>query len=122
MPTLYSLAQHDALVEADGQLLPTELLLAFLHDWYVVTNRGRAHEAFETVTECVERKAGVRTHLGKLKAWSSGGGLAPIGLSAIGLDVWSVDKSDNLNGLIVLGTPLGTLAFVAAFVDDKIHA
>ena len=102
MPALYSLAQHDALVEADGHLLPTELLFAFLDDLYVVTTRGRAHEAFETVTECVERKAGVRTHLGKLKAWSTGGGPAPIGLSAIGPDVWTADKPDNLNGLVVL--------------------
>ena len=29
---------------------------------------------------------------------------------------------DNLNGLVVLGTPLGTPAFVGAFVDDKIDA
>ena len=26
MPALFSLAQHDALVEADGQLMPSELL------------------------------------------------------------------------------------------------
>ena len=38
MPALYALAQHDALVEADGQLLPSELLLAFLDDLYVVTS------------------------------------------------------------------------------------
>ena len=122
MPALYSLAQHDGLVEADGQLLPSELLLAFLDDLYVVTTRGRAHEAFEIVSECVQRKAGVRTHLGKLKAWSSGGGPAPLEISAIGPDVWTADKPDHLNGLVVLGTPLGKPAFVKAFVDGKIEA
>ena len=121
MPALYALAQHDGLVEADGQLLPSEILLAFLDDLYVVTTRGRAHEVFETVTECVERKAGVRTHLGKLKAWSSGGGPAPREIRAIGPDVWTSDKPDHLNGLVVLGTPLGKKAFVEAFVDGKIE-
>ena len=105
--SLYALAQHDALVEADGQLLPSELLLAFLDDLYLVTSRVRAREALEIVTECVERKAGVRTYLGKLKAWSSGGGPAPPDIVAIGANVWTADKPDHLNGLVVLGTPLG---------------
>jgi hypothetical protein len=122
MPVLYALAQHDGLVEADGQLLPSEHLLAFLDDLYVVTSRGRAHEVFEIVTECVDRKVGVRTHLGKLKAWSSGGGPAPPDIGAIGPDVWTADKPDHLNGLVVLGTPLGKPPFVEAFINDKIEA
>ena len=64
----------------------------------------------------------MRTHLGKLKAWSSGGGPAPVAIRAIGPDVWTADKPDDLNGLVVLGTPLGKPAFVEAFVKTKIEA
>ena len=74
------------------------------------------------MTDCVERKAGARTHLGKLKAWSSGGGPAPPDIAAIGADVWTADKLDHLNGLVVLGTPLGKPAFVETFIKDKIEA
>ncbi len=82
MPALYSLAQHRALVEAAGQLLPTERVFAYLDDLYVLTTRPRMRTAFEVVASAVERVAGVRTHLGKLKALSSGGGEAPAGDAA----------------------------------------
>ncbi len=64
MPALYSLAQHRALVEAAGQLLPTERVFAYLDDLYVLTTRPRMRTAFEVVASAVERVAGVRTHLG----------------------------------------------------------
>jgi hypothetical protein len=46
MPALFALAQHDALVQASGNMLPDELLFSFLDDLYVVTSRARAYEAF----------------------------------------------------------------------------
>ena len=46
MPALYALAQHDALVSANGNLLPIERVFSFLDDLYVVTCRTRAGEAF----------------------------------------------------------------------------
>ena len=104
MPALYSLGQHDALVEADRELLPSETILAFLDDLYVVTSKARAGEAFKVVASTVERKAGVRTHLEKLRAWCAGGGEAPSDLAALGADVWTADKEDHLNGLVILGT------------------
>ena len=77
MPALYSLAQHDALVEADGRLLPGEQIFSFLDDLYIKTCRARARSAFDEVAGAVECGAGVRSNLGKLRAWSSGGGRAP---------------------------------------------
>ena len=68
----------------------------------MVTTRGRAHEAFETVTECVERNVGVRTHLGKLKAWLSGGGHAPIGLSIL-LRFTTTPPDPQVNAAVLLG-------------------
>ena len=89
MPALYALAQHDALVTADGNLLPNELILSFLDDLYVVTCRARAYDAFQEVASAVQAHAGVRTHLGKLRAWSSGGGPAPVDIAALGPEAWT---------------------------------
>ena len=119
MPALYDFAQHDALKAADDRLLPDELLLSFLDDLYLVTCRARAHDAFRTVADEVETRAGVRTHLGKLRAWSSGGGPAPQALADIDPDIWTADKIDSLNGIMILGTPLGKNEFVDAFAEKQ---
>ena len=66
-PAFYAVAQHDALEAARGELLPSEHILSFLDDLYVVTTKARAAAAFRVVAEEVERRAGVRSHLGKLK-------------------------------------------------------
>ena len=121
MPALFALAQHDALVAAQAELEPTEKVFAFLDDFYVTTTRPRAHAAFRTVADKVEQEAGVRTHLGKLQAWSSSGGPAPADLAALGQEVWTADKAAERNGMVVLGIPLGTDAFVQAHVQERLH-
>ena len=83
MPALYALAQQDALVAADGELLPSAKLFSFLDDLYVTTTRERAAGAFEVVASSVERHAGVRSHLKKLKAWCKNGGEPPSDLEAL---------------------------------------
>ena len=112
MPALYALAQHEALVAAAGKLQPNEWLFAFLDDLYVVTTKERAEAAFRTVAEEVETKAGVKTHLGKLKAWGSKGGEAPAGLHALSPEAWTGNLDEEKNGLVVLGVPVGRDAFV----------
>ena len=121
-PALISLAQHRALVEASSRSVPGERVFAYLDDLYIVTTRERARAAFEVVSETVERVAGVRTHLGKLRAWSSGGGSAPPGIEALGKDVWTADKVASENGLKILGTPLGKQAFVDKLAHERIAA
>ena len=74
MPALYSLGQHGALVAIQGRLKAGERLYAFLDDLYVVTTRDRARAVFDEVTSAVEELAGVRSHIGKLRAWSREGG------------------------------------------------
>ena len=69
MPALYSLAQHDALVAADGELAPGEFILSFLDDLYVITSRDRACDALLTMAAVVETQASVWSHSGKLRAW-----------------------------------------------------
>ena len=70
MPALYALAQHDSLARARSQLHPNDFLLAFLDDLYSVTSRSRARAAFDIVPRKVST-AGVQTHTGKLRLWSS---------------------------------------------------
>ena len=113
MPALYALAHHDASVEASRSVLPSERLLSFLDDLYVVTARGRAADAFRTIASTIEEKAGVRSHLGKLKAWCKQGGHAPEELVRIEPTAWVADKPAASNGIIVLGAPLGTPELVA---------
>ena len=65
----------------------------------------------------VEQQAGVRTHLGKLQAWSAGGGTAPQGLSGTrtdGAPIWTGDLPSDKNGVMCLGTPLGHADFARA--------
>jgi len=121
MPALFALGQHDALTAAAANLAPRERLLAFPADQYVTTTRARAAEAFETVSGEVRRRAGVQTHLGKLRAWSSGGGPAPPGLAALGEDVWRADRPEQQNGIKVLGAPLGLPAFVRAHGEERMR-
>ena len=116
MLALYALGQHAALQRTNARLQQGELLLAYLDDLYLVTTRDRARAAFDEVTSAVAELAGVRPHLGKLRAWSRAGGTAPPGLEGFGDEgdpAWRGDLPPELNGLVVLGTPLGTDAYAA---------
>ena len=53
MPALYALGQHEALVEARGQLQEGKLLAAFLDDTYVISSPSRARDVFDTVATCL---------------------------------------------------------------------
>ena len=68
----------------------------------------------------VQAQAGVRTHLGKLRAWSVGGGAAPEGIAQLGGDIWTADKPDIENGLKILGSPLGKEEFVKNFSEARV--
>ena len=114
MPALYALAQHDALAAAASQLEEGERIFAFLDDLYVVTTRDGARSAFETVAGEVETRAGVRSHLGKLRAWCRSPAPRPASFDDLGAEVWVADAPPELNGIQVLGTPLGSEEYVAA--------
>ncbi len=100
-------------------MLPDEHILAFLDDLYLVTSKARAGEAYELVAGHVERHAGVQSHTGKLRAWCKAGGPAPPDLQAISAEAWTADRPGDLNGLVVLGTPLGKPAFVQKHAAER---
>ena len=120
MPALFALAQHDALIAARAKLHKDDLLFAFLDDLYVVTTRERAREAFNVVTEEVSSKAGIHTHLGKLRLWSKTGGERPPGFEEFDNEVWAGGAETAKRGIKVLGTPRGHSDFVAAHADKRI--
>ena len=110
MPALFSLGQHAALRHAASQLMPGEHVFAYLDDLYVVCPRWRAASAFRTVANAVADMAGVQSHLGKLRAWCSGGGPAPADLAALGEHVWTADLEPERNGIMVLGVPIALVS------------
>ncbi len=85
----------------------------------MVTSKARAGEAYELVAGHVERHAGVQSHTGKLRASCKAGGPAPPDLQAISAEAWTADRPDDLNGLVVLGTPLGKPAFVQKHAAER---
>ena len=120
MPALFSLGQHAALQQAATQLQPEEHLFAYLDDLYVVCTKARAATAFDVVANSVYARAGVRSHLGKLRAWCSGGGDAPADLAALGPQVWTANLPPEDNGLMVLGSPVGTKEYVEARGEERL--
>ena len=80
-PAFFSLALHQALVEANAQLQPGEALIAYLDDVYILTRPERARAAFDTVTRVIEATAGIRPNLGKCACWNARGGDAPPGVA-----------------------------------------
>ena len=80
-PAFFSLALHQALVEANAQLQPGEALIAYLDDVYILTRPERARAAFDTVTRVIEATAGIRPNLGKCACWNARGGDAPPGIA-----------------------------------------
>ena len=107
MPALCSWGQHEALHAAAGELHAEDHLFAFLDDVYLVTRRDRVCQAIQDVTSKIHQMAGVQTHLGKLEVWSADGGPPPPGLEALSSTAWKGNLPEHLNGLVVLGAPLG---------------
>ena len=122
MPALYALGQHDGLERAKQQLHEDDFVVAFLDDLYVKTTRERAKAAFDAVAAAVEAHAGVKTNLGKLRAWSRAGGPPPPGFDEPPYaDAWTADRPAAENGLRILGTPVGTPEFAAAHARERLE-
>ena len=82
----------------------------------MATTREHARKAFDTVATAVETHAGVKVHLGKTQCWAKGGGDPPRGIAALNVPseepVWKGNLPRHKRGMTVLGTPLGSEAFV----------
>ena len=74
MPLLFSLAIHNALAEVKRELLPGELLFAFLDDIYVVCSQARVRTVFNLLSVKLFDGAGIRLHAGKTRVWNKARG------------------------------------------------
>ena len=117
MPALFSLAQHPALSEAAAGLQEGEAIFAFLDDNYVVSAPERTDALHSALEDALWRHARIRLNRGKTRVWNAGGeepaGLArlqPVGAEPVWTGAWSLPADQQ--GLLVLGAPLGSEAFV----------
>ena len=78
-------------------------------------------EAFQTVTGEVATRAGVHTHVGKLRVWSREGGECPPGFEHLPAEIWAGGAEGPDRGVKVLGTPLGSPAFVAKITGNRME-
>ena len=73
MPLLFFVVQHAALEAIQRRLFPTEKLLAFLDDIYVVSKPERVGDVVATVDHQLWTHARFRVHGGKTHVWNRAG-------------------------------------------------
>ena len=113
MPYLFSLGVRSAMASVSGRLEPGEHLFAFLDDVYVVSEPERTGTIYALLARDFHEKAGIRLHQGKARVWNAAG-MIPDGIQDLGPEVWSPE------GLMVLGTPMGSDAFASAKISERI--
>ena len=59
----------------------------------------------------------VRTNLGKIRCWGAGEASPPPGIAELGNEVWRGDLSIEKQGLIMLGSPIGSVEFAAKWCE-----
>jgi hypothetical protein len=120
MPALFALGIQGALEKSAIEMGEDHYLFAYLDDVYVIAPKEKACEAFQIVSRNIGEKAGVKTHLGKLQVWGEQQGEAPPGFPdgkwQNGNNTLAVER-----GIKVLGSPLGTAAYVQAFCTRRVE-
>ena len=127
MPALFALGQHAALTAVQARLRSTDQLFAFLDDVYVTGPPEHTANQFHIVREALLRHANIRVHLGKTRAWNSAGEEPPGLLAALPPEdpanpcwtgSWALPASQQ--GIVVLGSPIGSRAFIADKLAQKL--
>ena len=123
MPMLFALVQHVALEAAQGRLQQNERIFAYLDDVYVVSTPDRVFEVHQVLEDTLASHCNIHVHQGKTQVWNRAG-IAPEGI-----DVLTSRAIDNpsflpvdLQGLKVLGVPIGQPEYVKAFLVRKSEA
>ena len=117
MPALFCLALHPALADIQRHLLANELVVAYLDDIYIFCRPERAREIHDLVARKLWDYCRIRINQGKLICWNRQGGVAPVGIAELntpGHTVWRGDVPSDRNGVTVVGTPIGTDAYIEA--------
>lgn len=115
MPGLFCLALRSALDEIQQALPAGATILAYLDDIYVICAHGDTHACYEVVRSTLLRSCNININMGKLAAWGIGRNDSPPGLVELGENVWKGNLAETDQGIKVLGTPVGTEAYIAEF-------
>ena len=59
----------------------------------------------------------IRTNLGKIRCWGAGEASPPTGIAELGSEVWRGDLPIEKQGLIMLGSPIGSVEFAAKWCE-----
>ena len=124
MPALYSLAQHPALEEVCGQLAEGEAIFAYLDDLYVVAAPERVRPVYNLLQDALWRHACVQLHASKTRIWNAAGeepaqvaDLQPEDADPVWVGAWTLPP--ELQGMMVLGSPLGSDEYVQRQLQQK---
>ena len=127
---LFCLGQHNALAAVQQELVGNERLFAFHDDIYVTCSPGRVFPIFNTLRRELWMHSRIQIHLGKTQVWNRRG-VEPPGWQRLAADAQSYDsdavvcRGDRTlplenQGLLVLGTPLGSPEFVEMELESGI--
>ena len=126
MPGLFAVGIHQALRAAHSSLQPCEDLFAFLGDAYISCPTGCAAPTFRALREALAAHANIDVHLDQTKGWNSGVlsrwalWMRSLLIRTAWVGDWTLPAEQK--GMVVLGTPLGSHAFVAAHLPSKLEA
>ena len=129
MPLLFSLGQHSALEAVQRRLQGNEKVFAYLDDVVVVCSPGRVVEVEAILRQELRRQAHIDVHQGKTQVWNRFG-VTPRGIEELvrvarlekpDAIVWKGDPSlpRTLQGIRVLGAPIGSPEYVADQLEKK---
>ena len=117
MPALYALAQQPALHDVQAALREGEAIFAYPDDTYIVAAPERVQELYECYRAAHWVHARAYINLGKTRIWNAAGEeprdvakLQHEGSDTVWVGDWSLPQAQQ--GLIVLGAPIGSEAYV----------
>ena len=127
MPLLFCVGQHAALEEVQARLRPNERLFAYLDDVFVVSKPDRVGAIYTALQESLWGRAWIRVHGCKTHVWNQAGQKPDVceamqriaEVSTPRAQVWrDSEVPSTMQGIKVLGTPLGHPDCVATRLDE----
>ena len=123
MPALFSVALAPALHDLQRELRPTEQVLAYLDDVYILASPDRVALLYRRLEDLIWQRARLRLNASKTRVWNAAGVL-PDAVPQLAPDsaVWVGDTalSPEQRGLVALGVPLGSPAFIESHLQQSL--
>ncbi|OLP83903.1 132 kDa protein [Symbiodinium microadriaticum] len=123
MPALFSVALAPALHDLQRELRPTEQVLAYLDDVYILASPDRVALLYRRLEDLIWQRARLRLNASKTRVWNAAGAL-PNAVQQLAPDsaVWVGDTalSPEQRGLVALGVPLGSPAFIQSHLQQSL--